>query len=65
MRKRVISVSAMEKILRLEGAKRVSKKAAMLMGERVEEFAGEIGRRAVRNALMEGRKVVKREDIEG
>ena len=64
MKKKLISIRAIERILRLEGAKRVSKEVVVLVSEKTEEYAKGIARRAVKNALLDGRKTVKKEDVE-
>ncbi len=58
------SIRMMKELLKEEGAKSVSLKAARGLGRVVEEFSRKVGRRAVKNALLAGRKVVKEEDIE-
>jgi len=57
------SVRSMKSLLREEGAKSVSLESAKKLGEVVEEFSRKIARRAVKNALLSGRKSVKGEDI--
>ena len=57
------SVRAMKNLLKEEGAKSVSLESAKKLGQVVEEFSRKIARRAVKNALLSGRKSVKGEDI--
>jgi len=57
------SVRSMKSLLREEGAKSVSLESAKKLGQVVEEFSRKIARRAVKNALLSGRKSVKGEDI--
>ena len=64
MKRKFISVRAMERLLRSEGAKRVSKDASLLLREKVEEFALSIARKVVKSAFLDGRKTVKEEDVE-
>ena len=58
------SVRAMKNLLKEEGAKSVSLESAKKFGKTVEEFSRKVARKAVKNALMFGRKSVKAEDIE-
>ena len=57
------SVRSMKSLLREEGAKSVSLEYEKKLGQVVEEFSRKIARRAVKNALLSGRKSVKGEDI--
>lgn len=61
---KIFSVRAMERIFKSAGAKVVSQKAALRMRKLIEDYAEVIARRAVKNALYEGRKTVKSEDLE-
>ena len=61
--KRLIPLAAMEKILKLAGAERVSDKSKVALKEVLEEIAEEIATDAVRFAQHAGRKTVKAGDI--
>lgn len=63
MKKRLLSLSAIKKILRKAGSERISRKACLELQKNVEEYAIIIGKLAVRNALYEGRKSIKDRDI--
>ena len=63
MKNKFISARTMERLLRAEGAGRVSKEAAVLLAEKAEEFAQSAARKAVKNALLDGRKTVRGEDV--
>ena len=62
--KKVLSLMSMKKLFKLAGAKSVGLDAAIEMRKQVEDYAGKIGRKAVRNALLDGRKTIKKEDVE-
>jgi len=63
MIKRLIPLAAMEKILKKNGAERVSDKAKNVLKEVLEEKAEEIASIAIRLATHAGRKTVKSADI--
>ena len=51
------------RILKEQGAMRVSKEAKKELSIKLEELANQIARLAIRNALHLGRKTITREDI--
>jgi histone H3/H4 len=61
--KRLIPLAAMERILKLAGADRVSDKSKEALKEVLEELAEEIAGKAVKFAEHAGRKTVKSGDI--
>ena len=61
--KRTIPLAAMEKIIKLAGANRVSEDAKAELKEILEKNALEISKNAVTYAHHAGRKTVKAEDI--
>jgi histone H3/H4 len=61
--KRLIPLAAMEKILKLAGAERVSDKSKAALKEVLEDIAEEIASNAVKFAQHAGRKTVKAGDI--
>jgi histone H3/H4 len=61
--KRLIPLAAMEKILKLSGAERVSDKSKAALKEVLEDIASEIAENAVKFAQHAGRKTVKAGDI--
>ncbi len=61
--KRLLPLAAMEKILKISGAERVSDKAKSALKDVVEDIAEEIAENAVRLAVHAGRKTVKAGDI--
>lgn len=61
--KRLIPLAAMEKILKLSGAERVSDKSKVALKEVLEDIAEEIATDAVKFAQHAGRKTVKAGDI--
>jgi len=61
--KRLIPLAAMERILKLAGAERVSDKSKMALKEVLEDIAEEISANAVKLAHHAGRKTVKAGDI--
>ena len=63
MVKRLIPLAAMEKILKKNGAERVSDKAKLVLKSVLEEKADEIATIAIRLAKHAGRKTVKAPDI--
>jgi histone H3/H4 len=61
--KRLIPLAAMEKILKLAGAERVSDKSKAALKEVLEDIAEKISTDAVKFAQHAGRKTVKAGDI--
>ncbi len=58
-----IPVAPMERILKKAGAERVSREAAVLLANALEEIALDIARESVELARHAGRKTVKADDI--
>jgi len=63
MRKKAISLSAMEKILKRIGAERVSDSGKEALREVLEEHGEKIGKRAWEIAKHSGRKTIRSTDI--
>lgn len=63
MKKRIISLSAMEKILKRIGAERVSDSGKEALREVLEDYAEEIGRKAWELAKHSGRKTIRSTDV--
>ena len=63
MVKRLIPLAAMEKILKNNGAERVSDKAKIALKNVVENIAEEIATNAVKLAAHAGRKTIKAGDV--
>jgi DNA-binding protein len=63
MSKRLLPLAAMDKILKMVGAERVSDKAKAALKNVVEDKAEEIARDAVKLAMHAGRKTVKAGDV--
>lgn len=61
--KRFLPLAAMEKILKMAGAERVSDKSKAALKEVVEDKANEIAANAVKLAMHAGRKTVKAGDV--
>ncbi len=59
----ILPAAAMEKLLKKAGAERVSEDAKHELREVLEEFAANIGAKAVRLAAHAGRKTIKDSDI--
>ena len=59
----ILSIAAMEKLLRKAGCERVSKKAATELAHILEEHGLEIGKDSMEFAKHAGRKTVIGEDI--
>lgn len=57
------SLADMKRILKEAGAPRVSKKAALELGEVLEMYAGYISEDAAGRAQEQGRKTVRKEDV--
>ncbi|MBI4738664.1 NFYB/HAP3 family transcription factor subunit [Candidatus Woesearchaeota archaeon] len=62
-KKRLLPLAAMEKILKLSGAERVSDKAKEALKDMIEDIAAEIAENAVKLTVHSGRKTVKAGDI--
>ena len=62
-KKKLLPLAAMEKILKLSGAERVSDKAKEALKDMIEDIASEIAENAVKFAAHSGRKTVKAGDI--
>ncbi len=60
---RLLPLAAMEKILKLAGAERVSDRAKVALKNVIEDSAEGIASQAVKLALHAGRKTVKAGDI--
>ena len=61
--KRAIPLAAMEKILKLSGAERVSDKAKIVLKDILEDIAEDIAANSVKLASHAGRKTIKAGDI--
>ncbi|MBP2143563.1 histone H3/H4 [Methanococcus voltae] len=58
-----LPIAPMERILKKAGAERVSRDAAILLSEELEEIAMEFAKEAVELSVHAGRKTVKAEDL--
>lgn len=56
-------IAPIDRLIRKAGAERVSEEAAKILAEYLEEYAVELGKKAVEFARHAGRKTVKAEDI--
>ena len=63
MSEKILALAAMEKLLKKEGAKRVSDSAKIALAESLEEYAEQLSLKAIKFAAHAGRKTVKSEDI--
>ncbi len=63
MSKKLLPLAAMEKILKLAGADRVSDKAKVALKSVIEDIAEKIAINSVRLASHAGRKTVKEGDV--
>ena len=63
MIEKILPLAAMEKLLKKSGAPRVSEDAKKILKDILEDYADNIGQKAVRIALHSGRKTVKAGDI--
>jgi len=63
MADKILPLAAMEKLLKKSGAPRVSEDAKTALKDVLEEYADQVGQKAVRIALHSGRKTVKAGDI--
>jgi histone H3/H4 len=61
--KKILPLAAMEKLMKVSGADRVSEEAKSALKDALEEIGGEIAERAVKLAMHSGRKTVKASDI--
>lgn len=61
--KKLLPLAAMEKIMKVAGAERVSESAKIALKDVLEEIAEEISERAVKLAIHSGRKTVKSADV--
>ena len=64
MKEHIFSGNSIKRLLKKEGAKAISNAAAHKMIDLIENYAKEIGKRAIKNAFYSGRKTVKEEDVE-
>ncbi len=60
----VLSIAAMEKLLKSAGADRVSVESAKALQQELERYAKSLGERAVTFSKHAGRKTLKAEDIQ-
>jgi len=58
-----LPVAPMERILKSAGADRVSRDAAVMLAEALEEIATDLAREAVNLSKHAGRKTVKADDL--
>lgn len=63
MKRKVISLSAMEKLLKGIGAERVSDSGKEALRDVLEEKAEEIGKKAWELAKHSGRKTIRSDDV--
>ena len=62
-KKRLIPLAAMEKLLKKNGAERVSEKAKAALKDAIEEHAEKVADQAIKYAQHAGRKTIKAGDI--
>ncbi|HIH72293.1 MAG: Archaeal histone A [Thermococcales archaeon 44_46] len=58
-----LPIAPIDRLIRKAGAERVSEEAAKILAKYLEEYAVELGKKAVEFARHAGRKTVKAEDI--
>lgn len=63
MTKKLIPLAAMEKVLKVSGAPRVSESAKVALKNALEDIAEEIAKNAIKYAMHAGRKTVNAGDI--
>lgn len=63
MTRTILPLAAMEKLLKKSGAARVSEGAKEAMREVLEDYASQLGEKAIRFAQHSGRKTVKGSDV--
>jgi histone H3/H4 len=63
MTEKCLPLAAMEKIMKKNGAARVSDKAKVALKDVIEDEASKIATKAVKFALHAGRKTIKANDI--
>ncbi|MDD5651470.1 MAG: NFYB/HAP3 family transcription factor subunit [Candidatus Nanoarchaeia archaeon] len=61
--KRILSLAAMEKLLKKAGAPRVSDDAKKALAEILEDYSAEISEKAIKIAHHTKRKTIKADDI--
>tara|TARA_Y100000310_G_C20641688_1_gene794307 strand:+ start:696 stop:929 length:234 start_codon:yes stop_codon:yes gene_type:complete len=59
----ILPLAAMEKLLRKAGASRVSEDAKEALKDILEEYANEVGQKAVKFSEHSGRKTIKASDV--
>ena len=62
--KRYFSINSIKKIMKEEGIKNISKDAGVKIEKMLEDYVRSLSKKAKRNALFDGRKKIKTEDIE-
>jgi len=62
--KQVFSRAAVKKLLKQEGAKNVSEEAISELLKSIDNHARQLGRKAAKSAMLDGRKTIRKEDFE-